>query len=65
MIAIDKIEAMLMDKDTTIYWIASRADLPYTTVVRYRNGGSMIDNMTVGTAKKLGGVVNEWEALRD
>lgn len=63
MIAIDKIEAMLMDKDTTIYWIASRADLPYTTVVRYRSGESIIDNMTVGTAKKLGAIVNEWEAL--
>lgn len=65
MIAIDEIEAMLMDKDTTIYWIASRADLPYTTVVRYRSGESIIDNMTVGTAKKLGVIVNEWEALRD
>ena len=63
MIAIDKIEAMLMDKDTTIYWIASRADLPYTTVVRYRSGQSIIDNMTVGTAKKLGAIVNEWQAL--
>lgn len=65
MIAIDEIEAMLMDKDTTIYWIASRADLSYMTVVRYRSGESMIDNMTVGTAKKLGAIVNEWEALRD
>lgn len=65
MIAIDKIEAMLADKDTTVYWIANRAGLPYTTVVRYRNGGSMIDNMTVATAKKLGAIVNEWEALHD
>lgn len=65
MIAIDEIEVMLMDKDTTIYWIANRADLPYTTVVRYRSGESIIDNMTVATAKKLGAIVNEWEALRD
>ena len=65
MIVIDKIEAMLMDKDTTVYWIASRAGLPYTTVVRYRNEHSMVDNMTVGTAKKLGAIVNEWEALHD
>lgn len=65
MIAIDKIEAMLADKDTTVYWIANRADLSYTTVVRYRNGGSMVDNMTVATARKLGAIVNEWEALHD
>lgn len=65
MIAIDRIEAMLADKDTTVYWIANRAGLSYTTVVRYRNGGSMVDNMTVATAKKLGAIVNEWEALHD
>lgn len=63
MIAIDEIEAMLADKDTTIYWIASRADLPYSSVVRYRNGKSTVDNMKVGTAKKLGAIVNEWKAL--
>lgn len=65
MIAIDKIEAMLADKDTTVYWIANRAGLPYTTVVRYRNGQSIMNNMTVGTAKKLGAIVNEWQALHD
>lgn len=63
MLNIDEIKEMLMDKQVTLYWIASRADVPQTNLARYRNGESKIENMKIGTAQKLGAIVNEWKAL--